>query len=60
MTDADLMAPPDARDRLHASKEALKLIYYVVIGIAITDALDHAFAPGGVFLGKQVRSRAAA
>jgi hypothetical protein len=40
-----------AQVRRRVSAEALKMIYYVVIGIAITDALDLAFAPGGKFLG---------
>src|SRR5207247_1368406 len=41
-------------DRFRASKEALKYIYYVVAGIAITDALSRAFAPDGQFLGRQL------
>lgn len=43
--------PQQTRD---ASKEALKVIYYVIIGIAITEALNRAFLKQGVFLGLQI------
>lgn len=34
-----------------ASRDALKYVYYVIIGIAITEALSRTFVEGGVFLG---------
>lgn len=36
------------------TKEALKVIYYVIIGIAITEALNRAFLKEGTFLGLQI------
>jgi hypothetical protein len=40
--------PPDARK---ASKDALRAIYYVVIGLALKEALSHAFVKDGAFIG---------
>ncbi len=40
-----------ANTRLEVSKEALKTTYYVVIGIAITEALSRTFVQDGRFLG---------
>ena len=37
--------------QLTASKDALKVIYYVIIGIAITQSLDGVFIDSGVFVG---------
>ncbi len=43
-----------AQQTRDASKEALKVIYYVIIGIAITEALNRAFLKQGAFLGLQI------
>ena len=40
--------------QLIASKDALKVIYYVIIGIAITQALDRVFLENGAFIGMKV------
>lgn len=37
-----------------ASKNAIRVVYYVMIGIAITESLNRTFFGGGVFLGFQV------
>jgi len=45
------MASQAADTILEVSKEALKTIYYVVVGIAITEALSRTFVQDGKFLG---------
>lgn len=44
----------DVRNRRVASRDALKYVYYVIIGIAITEALSRAFVDNGVFLGGKI------
>jgi len=41
----------------NASRDALKYVYYVIIGIAITEALNRAFINNGQFLGLQMLER---
>jgi hypothetical protein len=48
------MASEAAKFRLDVSKEALKTTYYVVIGIAITEALSRALVHDNVFLGAKL------
>jgi len=45
------MTSEAANTRLEVSKEALKTIYYVVVGISITEALSRTFLQDGRFLG---------
>lgn len=45
----------ETNDRVrNASRDALKYVYYVIIGIAITEALIRAFISNGNFLGMQM------
>jgi len=43
------MASTSTRDRLEASRGAIKAIYYVIVGIAITEALSRVFAKDGPY-----------
>ena len=43
------MSSDPIRSRLEASKGALKAIYYVVVGIALTEAMDRVFLLNGAF-----------
>jgi len=45
------MTAEGGNTRLEVSKDALKTIYYVVVGIAITEALSRTFVQDGRFLG---------
>jgi hypothetical protein len=45
-----IMDKSHARAQLDASKEALKVIYYVIIGLAITQSLDRVFLSNGSFV----------
>lgn len=44
----------DAVARFNASKDALKVIYYVIIGLAITESLDRVFLDQGAFIGMRL------
>jgi len=45
------MTGAESRERFEASKGALKSIYYVIIGLAITEALSRAVVRGTSFIG---------
>jgi len=47
----------EALSKRNASKDALKTIYFVVIGLAVTEALSRAFLVNSVFSGGAVFSR---
>lgn len=44
------MSEANVKARFEASKDALKMIYYVIIGLAITQSLDRVFTNGGTFV----------
>lgn len=44
----------DAVARFNASKDALKVIYYVIIGIAITESLNRVFLDQSAFVGMRL------
>ncbi len=48
------MTPGETTRTRQASKDALKAIYYVIIGIAITEALSRTFLDRGDFLGRRI------
>lgn len=48
------MASSDTATRFTASKDALKTIYFVVIGLAVSESLNRVFLRDGRFLGTQV------
>src|SRR5207244_1537554 len=45
------MSPASSAKRLESSKGALKAIYYVIVGLAITEALTRAVVQDGTFAG---------
>jgi hypothetical protein len=55
---AQLLEQSDAAARSAASTDALKTTYYVLIGIAFTEALNRVFIKNDQFLGEHVFDRA--
>lgn len=51
------MSQRSAQQTRQASKDALKVVYYVIIGIAITGALNRVFLKQGTFLGLEIFER---
>lgn len=48
------MPVPKTANARKASKDALRAIYYVVIGLALKEALSHAFVKDGKFVGSEM------
>jgi hypothetical protein len=48
------MSQPKSVNARKASKDALRAIYYVVIGLALKEALSHAFSKNGEFVGSNM------
>jgi hypothetical protein len=48
------MTAPGPKERRSASKDALKTIYFVILGIAVTESLEGAFLDRGRFIGHDI------
>ena len=48
------MGSEETKNTFESSINALKTVYYVIIGLAITEALKRTFTQGGLFVGKEV------